>query len=343
MIKLQRRYRDQVVGAGSAADLFGPLQNAIELEHSTIPPYLTAALSLKPGHNQDIAGLIRAITGQEMLHMCIVCNILIAIGGQPSINHQGFAPAYPGSLPMHIGGDGFEVGIEAFSIPLLKNTFMRIEEPENPLPIRVAALSAQDYTTIGAFYAALQKKIVELGDGIFKADSLPRQVLHGRWFPPDQLFAIRGAQDAVRAIDLIVRQGEGTSTEPFEAKGVPAHYYLFGEIAAGRRLVVEPSGFAYAGEAIPFDADGVYPLKANCKIADFAPGSQAHTRITRFNYDYNCLLNALHRCFNGEPDTLDVAIGLMYSLRTDAVALMQTPVEAGASLCVGPSFEYMRV
>jgi hypothetical protein len=342
MIRLYRRYVDKVVDAGTAADLFEPLQNAIELEHSTIPPYLTAALSMKPGCNQDIAGLIRTVTGQEMLHMCIVCNILLAIGGQPSINHMGFAPSYPGPLPMHIGGDGFEVGIEAFSIRLLKETFMRIEEPENPLPIRVA-LDMPDYTTIGAFYAALQKKILELGDAIFQPASVPKQVLEGRWFPSDQLFAIRSAQDAVRAIDLIVRQGEGTSTEPFEVKGTPAHYYQFGEIVAGRRLVVEPAGFAYAGEAIPFDPDGVYPLKPNCRIADFEPGSQAHVRITRFNYDYNCLLNALHHCFNGEPDKLDVAIGIMYSLRTDAVALMQTPVAAGSGLCVGPSFEYVRV
>lgn len=340
MIKLQRRYYDEVIQAQAAEDLFEPLQSAIELEHSTIPPYLTAALSIKPGTNDEIVGLVRAITGQEMLHMCIVCNILVAIGGSPRLNHQGFAPSYPGPLPMHIGGGDFTVGIEAFSLELLRQTFMRIEEPENPLPIK-ETLTIDDYTTIGAFYAALQKKIEELGDAVFKPDSVPRQVLHGRWFPPEQLFAIRTADDAVRAIDLIVRQGEGTSTEPFASGDTPAHYYLFGEIAAGKRLVTQGSGFAYAGEAIPFDAGGVYPLKANCKIADFAPGSQAHTRITRFNTDYNNLLNTLHACFNGAPDLLDTAIGLMYSLRTDAVAMMETPIEAGATLCVGPSFEFV--
>lgn len=344
MIKLDKRHVSDVLSADSADDLYGSLQSAIELEHSTIPPYLTATLSLKPGVNDAITELIRGITGQEMLHMCIAGNILIAIGGTPSINHPGFVPAYPGPLPMHVGGEGFEVGIAAFSKSLVTNTFMVIEEPEQPLPIRVDALAAAttDYATIGAFYAALKAKILELGDCIFDPASVSRQVLHGKWFPADWLFPITDAASAVRAIDLIVLQGEGTSKEPYESAGVLAHYYRFGEIAAGRRLVPEGTGFAYAGAAIPFDDNGVYPLKPNCRLADFEPGTQAYTRLAQFNYTYNCLLDTLHACFNGAPEKLDAAIGLMYSLRIESVALMQTPVAPGATQTVGPSFEYVK-
>lgn len=345
MIKLQRRYVDQVLDSVTAADLYESLQNAIELEHSTIPPYLTAVLSFKAGKNPQIAELIRAITGQEMLHMCIVCNILIALGGTPQIDKPGFVPDYPGPLPMHIGGAGFQVGIEGFSIALVKNIFMAIEEPEHPIPVERVLLTdaVQDYRTIGQFYEALKLKLAELGDHAFDRDSEARQVVRGKWFPPEQLFPIVDVASATRAIDIIVLQGEGTRTDPFESADELAHYYRFGEIEAGRRLIPKPGGgYIYGGAAIPFEDGDVYRLKPNCKLADFPPGSQAHTRLTQFNTTYNSLLRALHACFNGAPDTLDAAIGLMYSLRLEAVALMQTAAP-GSDLMVGPSYEYQKI
>ena len=45
--------------ADTPAELHRYLQNAIELEHSTIPPYLTAMFSLRPGVNRRIGELIR--------------------------------------------------------------------------------------------------------------------------------------------------------------------------------------------------------------------------------------------------------------------------------------------
>ncbi len=75
------------------------LQLAIELEHSTIPPYLTALYSIMPDANVEVAGLIRSIVVEEMLHMALVANIFIAIGGSPNIGHSKFVPQYPGPLP----------------------------------------------------------------------------------------------------------------------------------------------------------------------------------------------------------------------------------------------------
>lgn len=87
----------------------------------------------------------------------------------------------------------------------------------------------------------------------------------------------------------------------------------------------------------------MYRLKPNCKLADFVPGTQAYTRLAQFNYTYTSLLNDLHDCFNGSPHKLDNAIGLMYSLRVEAVAMMQTPIDGGGGLTVGPSFEYVKI
>lgn len=344
MIKLQRQVIRGIRAAGSAAELHRYLQNAVELEHATIPPYLTALFSLKPGTNLAIARRIRSIVMQEMLHMSIAANILIAIGGRPQINRPAFIPSYPGPLPMHIG-DGLRVGIEAFSIGLVRNTFMAIEEPEEPISIKAKAMleagAEPEYATIGQFYDAIQQQIVKLGPAIFVHPTTPPQVVASEWFPADKLFAIIDPESACRAIEIIKREGEGTSVTPFESPDDPAHYYKFGEIAAGRALVATPDGYAYAGEPIPFDAEGVWPLRPNCKIADFQAGTQARTRIEQFAYNYGALLNVLHQAFNGMPRRLDTAIGVMYDLRVVAVAMMQT--NAGNGQTVGPSFEYVQV
>ena len=79
------------------------LQKAIELEHATIPTYLTAYYSLRPGTNREIATLLRSIIVEEMQHMTLAANLLNAVGGSPDINKPEFVPRYPGPLPMHIG------------------------------------------------------------------------------------------------------------------------------------------------------------------------------------------------------------------------------------------------
>ncbi len=347
-MKLQKKFIDNILLARDAAGLYLPLQKAIELEHSTIPPYLTALFSLKAGMNLQIGQLIHQIVIQEMLHMTISCNILIALRGHPKINTPHFVPDYPGNLPMKIGGKAFIVGIEAFSKELVKNTFMVIEEPEQPIaPSAALRTAAEDeYRTIGEFYDALKTSIQQLPADAFDPASTQYQVLS--WFPPEQLFPIVDADSACAAIDIIIQQGEGSSTSPFEGSDgdtpyEPAHFYKFAEIYQGHRITPVPPPYAFNGPAIPFDPTGVYPLKPNCKIADFAPGTQARSRIEQFAYTYSSLLNALHKTFNGHPGNIDTAIGLMYSMKMVAVALMETPVPDDPGLMVGPSFEYTNV
>lgn len=344
MIKLQPGIISGIRAATTADELGVYLQNAVELEHSTIPPYLTALFSLRPGTNTEIANQIRGIVIEEMLHMTIAANILIAIGGSPSINQTDFVPKYPGPLPMNIGD--LQVGINAFSINLVKNTFMDIEEPEHPIPVKVMTeeMTVQEFATIGQFYDAIKAQIQILGPSIFVITSAPPQVVNTNWFDADRLFTITDVDTACRSIDIIKREGEGTVDSPFESpEGIPAHFYRFGEIAAGRELVKTETGFAYAGDPILFDPAGVWPLRPNCKIADFPPNSQARTRIEAFAYNYSALLNALHNAFNGDPAQLDKAIGLMYDLRTSAVALMETDTGDGSGQTVGPSFEYVEL
>jgi Ferritin-like len=338
MILLDRKVIEAVQAAAVREDLYPWLQKAIELEHSTIPPYLTAMFSLKPGTNGDIARLILSIVQEEMLHMTIVGNILIAIGGHPAINVPGFIPTYPGPLPMAIGGSSFKVGIEAFTLPLVHDIFMEIEKPEHPIPVKTLALEAvPNFATIGEFYAALKKKLADFGNSIFTVGAA-EQVLN--WFNAARLFPITDRTTADKGIQIIVDEGEGTQTNPFQSPGNPAHYYKFGEIFHGRKIITTATGFAYGGDPIPFDRAGVYPMKPNPKIADFAPGTQARFRVEEFSSAYSNLLNVLHAAFNGEPAKIDTAIGLMYELKMIAVNLMQTPTGDGKTTA-GPSFEYI--
>src|SRR5262249_31010873 len=159
--------------------------------------YLTAMLSLRTGTNMQIAQQIRGIVIQEMLHMAIASNILIAIGGSPAINQRDFIPKYPGPLPMNIGD--LTVGIEAFSIDLVKNTFMAIEEPENPIPVKTAELEGVEYATIGQFYDAIEEQIRLLGPSIFVQPYAPPQVVSSEWFSPDKLYVITDPDTACNA------------------------------------------------------------------------------------------------------------------------------------------------
>jgi rubrerythrin len=107
------------------------LQVAIQLEHATIPPYLTAAYSAKIEANKPSIDIIRAVAKEEMLHLTQAANLLNAIDGQPDLISPDFVPPYPTHLPT--GQDDFDVGIEKFSNHALK-IFFAIERPTSLKP-----------------------------------------------------------------------------------------------------------------------------------------------------------------------------------------------------------------
>ena len=322
------------------------LQLAIELEHSTIPPYLYALYSLDAARNASIYQLIFSIVTEEMLHMSLACNILNAIGGKPVIDRPKFIPRYPGPLPGSVE-QGLIVGLSAFTKPLVKNTFMVIEEPENPLnfPVREGALAAAvPRQTIGEFYDRIKKEIIEISKhrNIFKGDPL-KQLTVGF----TELIAVTDVDSAVQAINLIVEQGEGTTASPLDPQDLPAHYYRFAEIYNGKKLVRnlnprpgEPA-FVYGGEPIPFDPKGVTPLVTNPKASHYPAGSQAADTNNNFNFTYTSMLKSLHQVFNGQPDRIAPAVQLMESMKLQVRYL--TTVEVGNGLYAGPSFEYRPV
>ncbi|MEA2372602.1 MAG: hypothetical protein QOH12_2996 [Solirubrobacteraceae bacterium] len=329
-----------VENLGDLEGLREAVQKAIELEHATLPTYLYALYSIVPGHNREIKRLVKSVILEEMLHMRLACNILNAIGGSPVINRPDFIPTYPGPLPGAVEG-GLTVPLSPLSVELVENVFMVIEEPEDSLefPGRIATVASA--VTIGQFYTAIAEQITKAGDGIFTGE-LGLQVTGD--LGSYHVDPITNAASAVAAIGTIIEQGEGTTQAPIDAEGELAHYYRFAEIVHGRYLVANaspPPDYSYSGGEIPFEEAGVRRLVVNPTTETYAPGSGARRANDNFNYTYTSLLKSLHATFNGQPDELMTAVGLMESCKTQALEMGRLAV--GDGTFAGPSFSYQPV
>lgn len=341
----------------SLQSLKDALQTAIELEHATIPPYLTAKFTLFNTGNDEISNLIGSVLIEEMLHLSIACNIMNAIGGNPAINKPDFIPQYPGNLP---GGveSSLIVPLEKFSKDLIKNVFMVIEEPSDPIKIPVELVGDPNGVTIGQFYDQIRDGIIYLedqasceGKTIFTGDK-DRQMTYEKFYPASELFPITDQHSALRGIEIIKDQGEGTTTDPFvssENDGdapvqEPAHYYRFEEIYAGKTLRKDSTttvGYSYSGTEIPFDPTSVPNMRKNPKMDNYPKDSVAYQNSRLFNIQYTSLLNSLHDTFNGNPEQINTAMGLMFSLRLYALKLLSIPDPNNPGYTAGPSFEYI--
>lgn len=112
----------------SIENLRRDLQTALEVEHATIPPYLTALASIKNSFNHEIHKVIRSIVIEEMMHLTLVANILNAVGGKPLLYSKDFLPHYPSRMPGGLQPD-LIIPIEKLSLGLIRNIFMKIEQP----------------------------------------------------------------------------------------------------------------------------------------------------------------------------------------------------------------------
>jgi hypothetical protein len=333
----------------SKEDLMQALQIAVELEHSTIPPYLTALYSIKEGTNVEVAELIRSIVVEEMLHMALSSNILISIGGAPDIAKPGFVPRYPGPLPGGLRG-GLIVRLRRCSIAQIRDVFMSIEEPEETPEETLHSIRRQAETrdqaaahsfTIGWFYSEIEKALADLtASGQISFGNADRQV--SDWSGPGNLIVIESLADALAAIREIKEQGEGAGPlDPDDPQQELAHFYKFSEIVEGRALVFhkETRNFAYTGDRIPFDPESIWPMIDDPDMVMYPQGSRALILVEQFSRTYQALLKGLHRTFNGEPQYLREAIGIMYSLDLAARELMRTPSGLKDGTTAGPTFQ----
>ena len=65
------------------------LQWAIELEHATLPPYLTALYSLDPARNPAAVEVVSSVFVEEMLHLALAAELVMP----SSSDHRYWYPA----------------------------------------------------------------------------------------------------------------------------------------------------------------------------------------------------------------------------------------------------------
>lgn len=331
-------------GINDVGSLHQHLQIALEIELSTLPPYLCALYSIPEGKNIEAAGLIRSVAMEEMLHLSLVANLLNAVGGTPVLSKPETVPQYPSTLPDSEGS--FSVSLLAFSREAIA-TFMRIEQPAQ----KHAAAQADGYSTIGQFYKAISEGLEFLcRNGTIRFDHHPnRQISPSEFYNGHgSIIRVYSLETAQQAIKQICHQGEGIhhgigeDDHPLDTVGYElAHYYRFMEIAEGRRFRPgDTPKTGPSGALLPVDWSAARPMVPNPKSGWFSPGSPRRTEMERCNQAWFSLLQALEKGFLGHSQGFQQAVQLMLEFKYRATGLMNLP-SGIANTVLGPSFELL--
>jgi hypothetical protein len=322
-------------------DLRRHLQWAVEVEHSTIPPYEYAMWSVVD-HDSAAATSIKYVVREEMLHAALAANLLTAVGGRPRFTSDA-VPRYPEPMRHHDPKRPLVLHLAPASVELVRDVFLRIEQPDEP----DARPEADRYETLAQFYEAIVVALAHLGDAVFTGD--PRsQVTKGyAGHGGGALFAVTDLESALLAIEEIVEQGEGTHTsartpvgfdgttrlahlklEPFGFQGAPepAHYWRFLDIVEGRT----PLG-------------DVHPMRVDPSSGDL-PLGELRDLSRLFDACYSLQMDVMERVWGAGDDSplIDSAmVPLMnHAQKPIALALLREAWPDGSGEVAGPPFAW---
>lgn len=308
-------------------DLQSHLQLAIKVELSTIPPYLFAMYSIE-NQAAESALLLRSIVAEEMLHVALATNLLLAVGGQPDFSSTAYMPRYPADLPHHT--PPLHLGLAPCTGDLIREVFMRIEQPET----HGAPAQPDMFETLGQFYHALEIGLEALsGTGsLFDDPQMDRQMADPSFYQPIQfdaddsggLLGIHNLGTAIEAIEVIVHQGEGLSDDRWAD---PAHQELTHYHKLARILET------------PEEIGVVLPLRSNPRSRDYP----AEVRVVSdlFNATYRHVYLVMADLFSPAPDK-GRHVGRLYGLMTGVLSilahhLVRLPLSDGE--VAAPTFE----
>jgi hypothetical protein len=345
-------------------ELHRHLHAALQLEHATIPPYLTALYSIHPNTNGEAFRVLRAVVVEEMLHLTLAANILNAVGGTPDLTAPDFVPEYPAYLPD--GETDFQVDLQRFSKAAI-DTFLRIERParaevagkprfvKRRKPVRgslraarVADNSEEHFYSIGEFYAdiagglaALQEKLG--AKALFSGDPA-RQVGPEYYYSGGgEIIKVTDLASAQAAIRLISEQGEGIGGGIFDFENEISHFYRFEQLKLGRFYQKGDKPGLPTGAAVDVDWNAVYPVKTNPRVADFPSGSELRAAASEFNAYYRRFLEMLTKAYAGQPNLLIEAVGEMFRIKEMACRLIRNPIADPGGEHPAPTFEMSAV
>ena len=356
------------IAIGPREQLFHLLAEASEIEHTLMCSYLYAAFSLKSQSDHALSEHeaqavkrwrkeILGVATEEMVHLLLVSNLSIALGGRPHFGRPNF-PVSPGYFP-----SGVTVKLTPFSVATLEH-FIFLErprgvdlpdgegfEPENDYEREEAHYglmpSVQDYATIGHLYDALRANLIasakRLGERALFVGPVAAQV-GADAVKLDGITTIHDLHSALAAIDTIVEQGEGS-----RANSEESHYQRFLNMQSEYRELLDSNpSFAPAWPAAespvmrrpPEPEDKVFiddPRAA--QVLDFA------------NAVYGLLIRFLLQAFGRQGPSasaaqrgyIGAAIDLMHVMGSVCSALVTLPASpARPGLNAGMSFTMLR-
>lgn len=133
------------------------LRIGMRLEATTIPPYLTAAYTIRSSRdyqNADVKAVLLRIAKEEMMHMMAIANLITATGKNPNLHNRDMLHDWGNKQePLPVGTTDLIPEIIPFSKEYLAGFFMKLEKPNHPFVYRVLKSAPGDKpATIADFY-----------------------------------------------------------------------------------------------------------------------------------------------------------------------------------------------
>lgn len=321
------RDNDRLMPIETQQQLRDHIELAIEVELSTIPPYLFAMYSIED-QGSESALLIKSIVAEEMLHAVLASNLLLALGGRPRFDSPEILPVYPGLLPHH--RPPLELSLAPCSRELIRDVLMRIEQPE----VHGAPAQPDEFETLGQFYHALESALKTMSSqhDLFSDPQVECQLADPSFYAPVEydaedsggLIQIDDLESALAAIEIIIHQGEGLSSERWAD---PAHQ----ELTHYHKLLRIYEGKSRLGP--------VRSVRANPRTTDYPESLQVVSQL--FNAGYRYVFHLLDVLFQPSEDkTPDVGrLYLMMKQFLSGLALFLVGQPLGNGEFAAPTFE----
>lgn len=324
---------------GTRTDLLKLLCEAAELEHGVACSYLYAAFSLKRDISEGgmtweeqqrvrrWAAQIYFVASQEMLHLALVWNLTTAIGGTPYYFRPNFpqdSTYYPIKVP---------IALEPFGLHSLRR-FILYEHPQNVAPERdlksllsFAGDEAEDinFGSIGELYRLIESGFRQIDEKELFIGSRTQQMTKDLVHFPD-LVAVVDRASAIKAIDQITEQGEGTKRDREDS-----HFGAF--VAILKELLdsgTRGSGFSPARPAMRNPSAGFergYGAKAN-PIDDPLAGQVA----ALFDSVYSLMLRMLAWSFEFDSVGAEAHLKRFCGVAIDLMPRVLLPLGEGVML-----------
>lgn len=329
------------------------LGQAVILEFATIPLYLQAMWSIKDNMS-PAAKSIRNVFQEEMLHMAMVCNMIVGIGGEPRIYTTPNRLSFPSGLPGGVHKELY-LHLDGLTDCSLRN-FMEIELPDEVADIydyetkelvgfghicdrdgnpggNEGHHDHEHNATIGELYDRIKKLFIEVN---------PVMDVERQLAGPLAWWVMADVDSVGKAIDLIKEQGEGSEDVSPASTGMDnlAHFYRFWEIFYKKKITEIDKKFYFKDPL---------PRPETYKVARIPEGGYKQENvdpevwylISEFDNTYSKLVQLLEEAWaiggRGQAALIN-AIEVMFKLEKYAIPLMQTEIPNGNGYCYGPCF-----